>query len=61
MQHKRLAHSLLRALRRLIPRRLHTRGLRAQARVDELTHAQRERLRRNLRAMLVADTVSETA
>lgn len=40
----------------VIPRRLHTRGMRVQARVDDLTHAQRERLRSNLRAMLRPET-----
>ncbi len=40
------------ALLRLVPRRLHTRRLRARADVQRLSAEERQRLGRNLRAML---------
>ena len=47
---------MLRLARRLLPRWLHTPGVRAHERVEGLSHAQRERLRRNLQAMLRPET-----
>jgi hypothetical protein len=53
---KRVTHLLARAASRLLPRSLHTPGLRAHRRVESLTQAQRERLKRNLQAMLRPET-----
>jgi hypothetical protein len=48
----RFLSAAFRALLRLVPRSLHTRRMKAGARVLDLTPSQREELARNLRGML---------
>ncbi len=53
----RLISALRRALRRVVPAPLQSRGMAAGSRVARLTPAQREELARNLRRMLRPKTV----
>lgn len=48
-----LVRRVLHAVARLVPRRLRTRAMAARLEVDSLSEEQRERLRRNLKSLVV--------